>query len=201
MSRCHKLYHYTYTRSLAPYCLKLYFYRYWCRGAKLLREGTIYFVILALLTILVFVPIISPVVTNLLLNARVRSEILADFKAQANIYRSKKEIVIEVVLRKVIGVEHYYVILENISVIPPNGKTVYKVYASKIGHNINLSGSDVIMFVQNDIVEVSKYTLISIYMKPNISIDELKGEWIIKIPILDIYGRPVKTILLKTTLE
>ena len=166
-----------------------------------MREGTIYIVILALLTILVFIPIISPVMTGLLLNARMRSEILADFNAQANIYQSGDEVVLEVVLRKVIGVEHYYVILDNITVIPPNEKTIYKVYASKIGHNIKLPEGDIIMFIQKDIIEISKYTSISIYMLPKVPIDQIKGEWTIKIPIVDVYGNQVKIIVLKATLE
>jgi len=165
-----------------------------------LHQGNIFITLLAIITIFVVVPLVSPVLTNLISYSTAKSELLADFKCDANVYYSRSEITVNLVVCKLVGLDRYYIKPKGIKVIAPNGESIYIRPTDYVPSEPSQKGAGLVGYTLDEVVQVGRYTSINIYIPYQGDIEELRGRWIVEVDIYDKDGDLVTTMIVEAVL-
>ena len=162
-----------------------------------LHQGNIFITLLAIITIFVVVPLVSPVLTNLISYSTAKSELLADFKCDANVYFSKNEITVNLIVCKLVGIDKYYIKPNSVRIIAPNGEYVYIKPAKYVPSYSSQNGMGLVGYTLDEMIEVGRYTSINIYIPYQGDSEELRGRWIVEVDIYDVDGDLVTTMVVE----
>ena len=125
---------------------------------------------------------------------------LADFKCDANVYYSKGEITVDLVVCKLVGLDKYYIAPNSIRVIAPNGEYVDIKPTKYVPTTSSQKGGGLVGYTLDEVIEVGRYTSINIYIPYHGDIERLKGRWIVEVDIYDEDGDLVTTMVVEAML-
>lgn len=165
-----------------------------------MHQGNIFITLLAIIAIFLVVSLVSPVLTNLISQPSAKSGLLADFKFDANVYRSKGEVTINLVVYKLVGPDKYYIKPYSIKITAPNGEPVNIIPTKYVPTAPPKDGAGLVGYTLDEVIEVGRYTSINIYIPYQGDAGELRGRWILEVDIYDGDGNLITTIILEAIL-
>lgn len=163
-----------------------------------MHQGNIFIALIAVLTVFIITPIVSPIITNLIAYSDNKMEVFTDFSGDASIYYNNTVITLEINIVRLVGVKKYYINLLEAKILTPKGSLNILVGKRSL-NNLYMKG-DLVAYTNTEKVFLSRYSTIIFYIPYRNSVNGYRGLWYMELPIHNSDGDIVDRLVIKTNL-